>query len=400
MKRRLGYLSGAPRVSTLSDAALGGPRSHVLGTIGAFESLGWEVKRFIIGDRVPRSWVGISSEQTIARSQFQALAADLLRLVMGVIAARQGWQILGKDVDWVYERFAVLQAMGWVFKKHGKLWILETNGPGFVEASDRHTLILAALAKRLELQAYRRCDYLVCVSNTLKKMILDAVEIPEDKIIVVPNGVDTSLFDPAQHKPIRLFEGFIIGYSGSLIPRQSIDLLLEAMQELYMENVPIYLTVVGDGPMREPWETYARTLGLSSRVHFVGQVQRDRVPDYVLGFDIGFCGHKELPVSPIFYSPLKMYEYMAMAVPVVASRHEDTQRVIRDGETGFLFQAGNKEQLKRVLKQAYDQRAQLHEKGQRGRQKIIGNDSWISRVSALIMYIESTTSETSRQGQI
>jgi len=388
MKRRLAYLSGAPRVSTSPEAVLGGPRSHVLGVISGFEAAGWEVRRFIVGDRVPRSWVGVGSERVVARSWFRALAADLLRLVMGPIYTRQSWRTLGAESDWVYERFAIFQAMGKIFKRHGKLWILETNGLAHQEARDRHTLALTGLAKRLEFRAYQRCDCLVCVSSTLKEMILDRVEIPAGKVVVMPNGVDTSLFDPAKHDPIRLFEGFTVGYAGSLTPQQNVDLVLEAAHELANEDISIHLVVVGDGPMRETWETLATAMGLSSRVRFVGQVRPEAVPGYIQGFDVGYLGHK-VSDGPIFYSPLKLYEYMVMAVPVVASRLPDTQRVVKDGETGFLFQARSKEQLKHALRRAYDQRAGLPEMGQQARQRVMDNESWVSRVSTLIAYIES-----------
>jgi glycosyltransferase involved in cell wall biosynthesis len=390
MKRTLGYLSGAPRVSTLPDAELGGPRNHVLGVIGAFESLGWDVKRFIVGDRVPRAWVGIGSGRSIAGSRTGALAADLLRLALRAGMAQRSWRTLGNGVDWVYERFAVFQEMGWIFKQHGKLWILETNGPGFLEAGARRTLILGGPAKQFELQAYRRCDYLVCVSDALKEIILKEFDIPPEKIIVVPNGVDASLFDPARHSPIRLFDGFTIGYSGSLTPPQNIDLLLDCLHELRQEKIPIHLTVVGDGPLRAPWEAQAAALGLSSSVRFVGQVPREKVPDYLLGFDAGFCGHNGLPYSAIFYSPLKLYEYLAMAVPVVASRHADTVRMTGDGKMGFLYPAGDKQELKNALRRAYEARARLHAMGLHSREKVIAQDSWISRISALIAHIEST----------
>ena len=391
MKRRLAYLSGAPRVSTSPEAVLGGPRSHILGVTSGFESVGWEVRQFIVGDRVPRSWVGVGSERALARSWFRALAADLLRLVVGPIYTRQSWRALGAESDWVYERFAIFQAMGEIFKRHGKLWILETNGLAHQEARDRHTLALTGLAKRLEYRAYQRCDYLVCVSSTLKEMIVDRVEIPAGKVVVMPNGVDTSLFDPARHDPIRMFEGFTVGYSGSLTPQQNVDLLLEAVHELNGENIPIHLTVVGDGPMRETWETLTAALSLSSRVRFMGQVQPEAVPSYILGFDVGYSGHG-VSDGPIFYSPIKLYEYMAMAVPVVASRLPDTQRVIDDGKIGFLYQSRNKEQLKHALRRAYDRRARLPEMGQQARQRVIDNESWASRVSALIAYIESRES--------
>ena len=129
-------------------------------------------------------------------------------------------------------------------------------------------------------------------------------------------------------------------------------------------------------------------MGLSSRVSFVGQVRPEAVPGHIQGFDVGYSGHG-VSDGPIFYSPLKLYEYMAMAVPVVASRLPDTQRVVEDEKTGFLFQARNKEQLKHALRRAYDRRAGLPEMGQQARQRVIDNESWVSRVSALIAYIES-----------
>jgi glycosyltransferase involved in cell wall biosynthesis len=393
MKRKLGFLSGAPRVSTVPDAELTGPRSHVLGVIRAFESLGWEVNQFIVGDRVSRSWIKTGSGQVITRHWSRALVADLVRLILGVFSSYQAWQVLRHEVDWVYERFAVLQSLGWVFKQHGKLWILETNGLGYIEAKERNTLILTRLAKRLEFQAYRRCDYLVCVSNTLKEMILEQANISESKIIVLPNGVDTSLFDPAPHLPVRLFTGFTVGYAGSLVSRQNLDLLLDVIYELSIESFQIYLTVVGDGPMRELWEAHSLALGISARVRFVGQVPQEEVPGYIMGFDIGFSGHREPPNGRIFYSPLKVYEYLAMGVPVIASKHEDTERVIRDGEVGYLFKAGDKQHLKRVLKQAYEKREQLPQMGQRGRRQVVEGSSWVSRVAALIMQIEATMPE-------
>ena len=127
MKRRLAYLSGAPRVSTAPEAVLGGPRSHVLGVISGFESMGWEVRRFIVGDRVPRSWVGVGSERAVARGWFRALAADLLRLIIRPIYTRQSWRTLGAESDWVYERFAIFQAMGEIFKRHGKFLVTHHN---------------------------------------------------------------------------------------------------------------------------------------------------------------------------------------------------------------------------------------------------------------------------------
>ncbi len=79
-----------------------------------------------------------------------------------------------------------------------------------------------------------------------------------------------------------------------------------------------------------------------------------------------------------------------MAVPVVASRHEESERIIEDGQTGFLFEPGNKQQLKQALKDACEQRKALLENCRRARQAFVDQESWTARVSVLIECIEST----------
>lgn len=386
--RKLGYLSAAPRVSTDIEAELSGPRNHVLGVISGFEELGWEVKRFIVGDRMPGSWIKRGSESSFRRAKWRVLFADVMRLVLGVINARRAWQRLGKDVDWVYERFAVLQSLGWIFKHHGIPWILETNGPGFIEAADRKTLVLTSLAKWLEIKAYRRCDFLVCITNTLKDIIVEEAKISPEKVMVLPNGVNLSLFNPQHYQAKYEFEGFTIGYVGSLVARQGIGLLLEVMQELKRDGLKIYLVIVGEGRLRKELEAKANELGLSDDVKFVGHVLQSEVPAYMLGFDIGYSGPIPLSTGKIFYSPLKQYEYMAMAKPVLASSYEESLRIIQEGGTGFIFKAGDKLDLKRVIRHAYQSKAKFSSMGKKAREEIIDKHGWNARVSSLVQWMD------------
>jgi len=96
----------------------------------------------------------------------------------------------------MYERFAVLQALGWVFKRDGIPWILETSGLYSDEAkTERNSLVLTGVARRLEVFAYGRCDVLVCVSAALKELVVEKTGVDPEKILVVPNGVDAAFFD-------------------------------------------------------------------------------------------------------------------------------------------------------------------------------------------------------------
>jgi len=387
-RRRLGYLSAGPRVSTRPGAEAGGPRSHVLGTIQGFESLGWEVKRFIVGDRVPREWTDAGSRQAISSSVPRALAADVARLALGVKNANLAWREIGQ-VDWVYERLSVLQSLGRAFQRRGVPWILETNAPLSHEAKvDRKSIALYRLARFLEMRAYQKCDILVCVSEALKETVVRASGISSKKALVLPNGVDVCFFDPKRYQPRRVFDGFTIGFVGNLAKWQGLGVLLEAISELQEVKADLSLVVVGDGSERAVWETQAQALDIASNVKFVGQIPRDEVPHYIAGFDIGYAGQVPPAMGQMYLSPLKLLEYMAMAKPVIASDFEDARRVTRNGETGFLFRGGYKEDLKRSLLRVYHCADQLPQIGHDAREEVVAHHTWTARVQTLIDFAQ------------
>lgn len=389
LKSRLSYLSAAPRISTHIDAEITGPRAHILGFIQAFEALGWEVKPFIVGDRLPRKLATNKIESALTGNFLRALVLDLLRWSLGPVNARQAWRELGNQVDWVYERFAPFQSLGRIFKRHGVPWVLETHAPLFYEAkTERKTTVLSSLARQMEVQAYRECDALVCVSEALKEIVLREAGISSEKVVVVPNGVDTERFNPEQHKPKRLFAGFTLGFVGRLYPWHGLDLLLEVIRDLREEGLDLSLVVVGDGIIRKQWEAQSQKLGISDSVAFIGQVPWLEVPQYIAGFDVGYIGHVQMQVGKMYHSPLKLYEYMAMAKPVIASAFDDAQRVIKEGETGFLFEPGNQEDLKRKITYAYQAKEQLSVMGQRARSLIVAQHSWIARIKAMTVSLE------------
>lgn len=398
---RLGYLSAAPRASTRPDAEAGGPRSHMLGVMRAFQALQWQVTPFIVGDRVPRSWVSEGSERAVTGGFLRTLISDLVRLNMGIINARRAWGEFGQRVDWVYERRAALQSLGWIFRRYGIPWILETNSPLFYESkAERKNVVLSKLEKWLEVKAYQECDILVCITEALKQIIVSEANIPPEKVIVLPNGVDTSVFNPECHPPKRIFDNFTIGFVGNLYAWQGLEDLLSAMHDLLQDGLNLSLVIVGDGQMRGELESKAQELGISNNVKFVGQVPWNEVPSYIAGFDVGYSGHVKLQIGKMYHSPLKIYEYMAMGKPVLASAFEDAQRVLQEGNTGFLFQAGDMQDLKSALVKAYHSQAILPKMGCQAREEILLNHSWIARVQTLIKKVEQILGDKKQQTDV
>jgi glycosyltransferase involved in cell wall biosynthesis len=382
-------------VSTRPDAEATGPRSHVLGIITAFRELGWDVHPFISGDRVPRR-VATGSRRLLTCGPAFTLAADLARLAVGRVNARRAWLELGGRVDLVYERFAAFQALGARFHRQGVPWVLETQGPFYDEAKfDRASLVLSGLARRLELRAYRQCDVLVCVSHALRNLLIREGGLPADKAIVVPNGVDPSLFAPGAHAPKRTFEGFTIAYTGSLTRWQSLDLLLHAMKELEAGGVFLHLAVIGDGAMREAWEGLAVDLGVSARVRFLGRLPHREVPALIAGSEVGFAGHARGRHGVVYHSPLKIYEYLAMAKPVVASASDDALAVLREGENGFVYEPEDLAGLVGALRHAWTMAPQLSRMGERAREAVVARHTWRHRAEQIRERVRQVLGEQS-----
>jgi glycosyltransferase involved in cell wall biosynthesis len=381
--RRLGYLSGAPRVSTRADAELAGPRAHVLGVIAGFEAAGWTVDRFIVGDRAP-AVVTRNGERMVRRGWATTLAADGARLVLRQRSASAAYAALGARVDWVYERFALFQALGAPFARRGIPWILETNALLTDEARrERSSVVLHGTARQLERAAYHACSVLVTVSDALANRVVEAMGVPREKIVVVPNGVDVERFDPARVEARSLGPGFHIVFAGALAPWQGLDTLLRALVD-----VPAVAIIAGDGPARAELEALASALGLGTRARFLGHVAPDDVPALLAGAQVCFVGHTDRGNSgDTFRSPLKLYEYLAMGKPVISSAVPDAVAAIVEGKTGFLFEAGDVASLASAMRAAMA--APLAAMGEAARRDAVLCHSWQARVRDMLGRVEA-----------
>ena len=387
--KSVGYLSGSPRISTRPQAKEHGPACHVLGTISGFRSAGWNVYPYIVGDRLPLGRVAGSELQSRA-STLKRGAADIFRIGSNFWHRRKAYQDLGEKVDWVYERFGVFQSLGMTFQRFGIPWILETNTPFALEnllESGRKTIYFQTAAKNHELLVYRRCDALIVQTVALKEIILKFAKISPDKVFVMPNAVAIDRFSGPT--AVRKFTGPTIGFVGALRRWQALEYLLHAVHKLSRAGILYNLVIVGDGEKRQEWQKLTQDLGLADRVFFAGAIPINQIPAWIAGFDLGFSGQVgSVADQSMYFSPLKLYEYMAAAKPVLASEHEDSRRLIVPGETGYLFEPDSLPDLERVLLQAWNERDSWSAMGLTAREVIRAGHTWESRISAMIVQLK------------
>jgi len=385
--KKLLYLSGAPRVSTRPNAERVGPRTHVKGVIRGFEKNNWVVHQYIVGDNVPESWNTKGSEKSIQSSVVKQFGADLIRIVLNYINRKKILKI-DEQFDLVYERFAAFQYLGYDLKiKRNIPWILETNAILSIESSsERKSTALPSKLQKYEKFAYQNCDVLVCITEELKELIIQKFNIDPNKIIISPNAVNIEEFSSENHDPLKFNDLFNIGFVGSLWQWQRLDFLFDAVKELQGQGLEISITIVGDGQCADEWKNYAKLINIDN-VKFVGKVKREDVPRYISGFDVCYSGQFSMGMGS-YLSPIKMYEYMAMGKPILATSYGETKRLVTDGENGYLFNENDKENLKKAIKKLYSDKDLRILMGLKSRNLVLSNHSWQIRVKSILSNIE------------
>ena len=182
---------------------------------------------------------------------------------------------------------------------------------------------------------------------------------------VIPNGVDTELFHPADEHDGQTKTVLFVG---RLVPNKGPETLLRAAPGVLGRRPDARFLFVGDGPLEHSLKSLSRDLDVESRVSFLG-VRHD-VPDLM----------RQAAVlarpSTLEGMPLTVLEAMASALPVVATPVGGTPELVIDGENGFLVQPNDTEALASRLTDLLDDAAAAREMGLRGRKRVLAEHTW------------------------
>ena len=213
--------------------------------------------------------------------------------------------------------------------------------------------------------------------------------VPEDKLVVLPNGVHTALFQPrerdaALEASLGLRGKTVIGYAGGLVDYEGLDLLLEAVAALKLQRtgpagVDFHVVVVGDGHYEARLHALAERLAVGDVVTFTGRVPHEQVPAYLSLFDVAPFPRLPLPVCELI-SPIKPFESMATGKAVVVSSVAALAEIVQDGTTGLVFEKGSAPDLARALGALLDSPELRFKLGESARTWVVNERDWSSVV--------------------
>lgn len=336
-----------------------GASIHVREMVGAFAGLGHQVTLLTAlygrdGASVPAEVVKIRTSEDKSREKEYADVASKseldhrrrLREDLAVALCAAAERTLlelhrTRPFDLIYERYSLFSAAG--VRASSALGIpcfVEVNAPLVAEQRQFRKLMHVDVAEAIEAEVFKGADALLAVSEPVRDYML-AKGAAAEGTHVIPNAADVTRFHPGVEAG-RLdipVDKFVVGFSGSLKPWHGLEVLLEAFRLLATRSPGYHLLIVGDGPLRDWIQGYLRGAGLEGTATLTGWVDHEQLPGLLRGMDVAVAPYPAM--GNFYFSPLKLYEYMAVGAPVVASGLGQVARIIQHEMTGLLVEPGD-----------------------------------------------------------
>lgn len=239
--------------------------------------------------------------------------------------------------------------------------------------------------RRLETRAIRQVDHVFTICEGLRSDIA-ARGIPENKITVIPNAVDVESFDSGGipdevlKDKLGLSSSTVVGFIGSFYAYEGLDLLLEALPKILSQLPDVRILLVGGGPQDGALKEQAQRLGIADKVIFTGRVPHQEVQRYYDLIDVLAYPRHSMRLTDLV-TPLKPLEAMAQGRLLVASDVGGHRELIRDGETGLLFRAGDADSLSETIVKLLSKREYWPELRQAGRRYVVEERNWARSVA-------------------
>lgn len=376
-----------------------GPLVHVDEFCRAFRTLGHEINPHGMDNEPSSSFV--SNVRKVLKRPLSKYLHEMNTLGKNFSYYQRECRILQQEKpDLVMDRYHLYRsAAAFAARRFHLPYVLWIDSPAAYE--QRHYLHefiqIPGIAEWNEQKVISMADRAVMVSKEIKQYLVRG-SAAKGRFEVVPNGVDQEKFSPAVNgREIRAKFPFkdpvILGFVGSFSPWHGIEKLKTWMKFALNKFRQTSFLLIGDGSRRGELENFVRSGGWDpSRVLFTGHVSHDKVPIYISAMDVCLLPYDQ-EKEGFYFSPLKLFEYMASAKPVLASKMGQIEKVIQDDQNGMLYSPCSSEETYGKLKQLINDPALRLRLGENARKTILENYTWRHTALAAERIFESVLKE-------
>jgi glycosyltransferase involved in cell wall biosynthesis len=317
---------------------------------------------------------------------------ELTELAYNVVA---GWRIrqylnTHPDVELIYERYSLFMFIGVLIARWRRIpIILEINDSSTVDRV--RPVFFLRLATWIERWVVRRCTGMVFVSGLFRDRLLQAHGRMAPTIIT-PNAanIDKFSFTAAQRDTARRqygLEGSVVcGYLGAFVPWHAIDQFVYRIADRLKARPDLKLLLVGDGATFDTVKAFVEREGLGQQVILTGRVGHDQVPGLLAAMDMAV-----LPSAGDYTSPVKLFEFMACGIAPIAPSFEPIKEVVKEGQTGWMFRAGELDDAVAMVLERSRDAAALKRVGVAARAYIAAERQWRHNILQLVAFDRQLT---------
>ncbi|GGK78880.1 glycosyltransferase family 4 protein [Ornithinimicrobium pekingense] len=412
---RVAYVCADPGIPVFGTK---GASVHIQELVRAWRARGADVEVYAVrrGDDVPADLAGLPVHVVpVAKGEDPAAREVAQRRAAAELAA----MVLEAAPDVVHERYSLFSTvLPTVRAAHSCTTVLEVNAPLIDEQRTHRVLVDEAAAELALADQLAAADVVACVSEPVAAWVRQRAEALPDRravlschngrpddarvttepheraeaavsggaaitsspatggpaVVVTPNGVNT---DRVRAVTPDLSGDPVVVFVGTLKPWHGVEDLVRAAA---LARVPWRLRLVGDGPQRAALEQLAAEHGVE--LEMVGAVAPEQVPAALEGASVAVAPYPDS--GGHYFSPLKVYEYGAAALPVVASRIGEIPTVVADGHTGLLVPPSDPRALAAAIDTLAADPATARRMGAAARVRMESRHSWAHVLDATL----------------
>jgi colanic acid biosynthesis glycosyl transferase WcaI len=295
------------------------------------------------------------------------------QLSFGCIAPLLGWKEVGRPDVIIVESPPLFDAIGARMLAWGKhcpfiFTVADLWPEAAIQMGVLRNQVLIRLAEWLEWSTYRRSSLVWVVSEGLRDLLIQR-GLAQERIFLLTNGVDTTLFRPLPQAQARvelcLDERFIVLYAGTHGLAQGLETVLDAAQ-LLREQTDIHFVFAGDGETKSHLMTDARRYGLKN-VTFLDFQPHDRLPLLLAAADVCLVPLRKVRLFEATL-PVKMFEIMACDRPILLAADGIARRLAeQEAGTAIYVKPEDADALASAILYLYEHPEVAGTLGRRGR---------------------------------